>query len=193
MDPQSPLAEALKFQARSNAAARRELAKSRSDGNGNFDGDASGKYFVYALLLQEGKIYVGSTDNVYQRLYDHFNMTKSTAAWVRLHGPPSRVLEIVADAAPGDEDAVTEKYIAMFGLESVRGGRWHPVFSPPNCNTNDVRVSGRAFKSLSRAEIEDVVREIAALSAAVRAPENLAQPSLSLPLPPPPSASLMTQ
>lgn len=157
MDPRSSLAIALKAQARANAEARRELALEKS-------GDAEKKFFVYALLLQDSKVYVGATDNVYQRLYDHFNVTKSTAAWVRMHGPPARVLEIVADAEPGDEDAVTTKYIAMFGIENVRGGRWHAIFSPPPCDVRDVRVSGRAFRSLSRAEIDDVVREITALS-----------------------------
>jgi predicted GIY-YIG superfamily endonuclease len=171
MDPQSSLAVALKSQARSNAIAKKELAASKTE-------ERDCKFFVYVLLLQEGRIYVGATDNVYQRLYDHYNMTRSTAAFVRMYGPPTRVLEIVADASPGDEDAITAKYIAMFGNDSVRGGKWHSIFSPPPCDTRDVRVSDRAFRSLSRAEIDDVTREIAALSAIEVRPN------------PPPTASL---
>jgi predicted GIY-YIG superfamily endonuclease len=172
MDPQSPLAIALKSQARSNASARKELAATKTS-------DRECKFFVYVLLLQEGRIYVGATDNVYQRLYDHFNVTRSTAAFVRMYGPPTRVLEIVADAAPGDEDAITAKYIAMFGIDSVRGGKWHSIFSPPACDTRDVRASDRAFHSLSRAEIDDVMREIAAISA-IEAKSNLPPPTASL-------------
>lgn len=179
MDPQSELSIALKRQVRANAEARRALAVERGENK------EKGKFFVYVLLLQEGKIYVGSTDNVYQRLYDHFEMTQSTAAWVRLHGPPQRVIEIVADAAPGDEDAITARYIAMFGQDSVRGGKWHAIFSPPPCDTRDVRAGERAFRSLSRSEIDDVVREITSLATAAA---RHAQTQL-----PPPEESYMLQ
>ena len=65
------------------------------------------RYFTYVLLLENGgkndKIYVGDTDNIYTRLMTHIEMSPSSAAWVKMHGPVKRVLEITHDAQPGAE------------------------------------------------------------------------------------------
>lgn len=147
------LAAVLKAQARANALAARALAAARTD--------PESKYFVYALLLQDGRIYVGQTDNIYQRLLDHFAMTKFAAQWVRLHGPPVRVLEILVDVDKDAENYLTLSYIAKFGADSVRGGSWHSVFTrEPACVAQFT--PHKLYKALSREQIEDVQAEVRA-------------------------------
>ncbi|ABU43692.1 GIY-YIG catalytic domain-containing endonuclease [Paramecium bursaria Chlorella virus NY2B] len=80
------------------------------------------RYFTYALLLQNNKIYVGDTSNIYSRLMSHFEMSESSAKWVKLHGPVKRILEITYDAPPGAEQERTLEYADIFGYENVRGG-----------------------------------------------------------------------
>lgn len=152
MDPQSSLAAALRDQARANTLARVELAAHKTD--------AAAKYFVYVLLLNENRIYVGSTDNVYQRLTDHFAMTRSASCWVRLHGPPVRILEILADADAGAENRKTVEYISRFGADLVRGGRWCGVFGMETPQCAQTFRPDRLYSSLSREEIDGVEREV---------------------------------
>ena len=63
----------------------------------------SARYFTYVLLLQQGKIYVGSTDNIYTRLADHFSGSPSSALWVKEYGPVVRVVEICKNCRAEDE------------------------------------------------------------------------------------------
>ena len=151
MDHRSEVAVALRAQARANVLAKTALEAAKTHG--------SDKYFVYALLLNEGKIYVGQTDNVYQRLLDHFTMSRSTSAWVRMHGPPVRILEVVVDADACAENYMTLDYISRFGADNVRGGVWNAVF----CNAPPIAANFRpdkVYDRLSRAEIDAVFAEI---------------------------------
>ena len=152
MDPVGPLAGMLRDQARANTIARLELKRSKSD--------PSAKYFVYVLLLSEGRIYVGSTDNIYDRLTSHFGMTSSAAAWVKLHGPPVRVLEVIADADSGAENRKTIEYMARWGSELVRGGKWHGVFGTETPSCADSYRPDRLYRSLSRSEIDAIEQEV---------------------------------
>lgn len=153
MDPSSELSVALKAQTRANVSARKALEGARGDPG------KTCRYFVYALLLQDAKIYVGETDNIFMRLLDHFSMSRSTAQWVRMNGPPVRILEIIVDADPGAENYTTLSYISKFGADAVRGGAWHGVFATPPASVSDFREK-KVYKYLSRAEIDDVEREI---------------------------------
>jgi len=80
------------------------------------------RYFTYVLLLQHGKIYVGSTDNIYIRLMDHFMCSSMSAAWVREYGPPERIVEIIVGGLPDTESYVYCMYAERFGYTNVRGG-----------------------------------------------------------------------
>lgn len=153
MNPVSELSVSLKAQTRANIAAKKALENAREDPG------KTCRYFVYALLLQDAKIYVGETDNIYQRLCDHFAMTRSTSQWVRMNGPPIRILEIIVDADQGAENYLTLSYISKFGADAVRGGAWHGIFAtPPSC-ASEFRAQ-KVYSCLSRAEIDDVEREI---------------------------------
>ena len=74
---------------------------------------------------------------------------------------PSGLLEIVADADQGAENYMALSYISKFGADAVRGGAWHGVFATPPSSVADFREK-KVYKYLSRAEIDDVEREIRA-------------------------------
>lgn len=76
---------------------------------------------VYVLRLENGKYYVGKTDNVINRLEDH--VSDNGSAWTRTH-KPLEVVEVIENASVYTEDAVTKKYMNQFGTENVRGGSY---------------------------------------------------------------------
>lgn len=119
------------------------------------------RYFTYVLLLQDGKIYVGSTDNVYTRLYDHFSGAETSANWVKEHGPPIRVIEIIEQSAPEDEHYKFCEYATKFGFENVRGGPYCRVVQSrePPCLRNFV-YSTRPFQYISRDDINTIVTRV---------------------------------
>lgn len=73
--------------------------------------DPGARYYTYVLLLNENKMYVGSTDNIYRRLLDHCQMGKSSSVWVREHGPVRRVVEISRNCGRDDEAYKTFEYM----------------------------------------------------------------------------------
>jgi hypothetical protein len=112
------------------------------------------RYFTYVLLLQHGKIYVGSTDNIYTRLLDHFTCSPSSAVWVREYGPPERIVEIVVEGPPDTEQYIYCLYADRFGYHNVRGGGVCKLMlnHEPLVVKNFVP-DGRRFKNLGRDEI----------------------------------------
>ena len=58
---------------------------------------------------------------------DHSLQSPQSAKWVKLHGPPERLLELVEDCQSGDENSLTLAWMARFGWERVRGGSWCAV------------------------------------------------------------------
>ena len=122
------------------------------------------RYFTYVLLLQQGKLYVGSTDNVYARLADHFACNRSSALWVREYGPPVRVVEIIRNSPPGTESYKYCEYADKFGYENVRGGGWcRLVQRREPASVRNFTYRQTEFDHLSRSEIEDVVDKVTKL------------------------------
>ena len=127
---------------------------------------SAARYFVYVLLLPEGKIYVGSTDNIYTRLVDHFTCSPSSSLWVREYGPPVRVVEISKNCRPEDEQYKFTEYADKFGFEQVRGGgccRLLVSHEPPSVKNFSRRPDGE-FEYLTRAEIDDIMHKVRALT-----------------------------
>jgi len=75
--------------------------------------------FIYALQLQQGKYYIGKTDNPSFRLDSHFNSNGSV--WTSLY-KPIKVLEVIPNCDSYDEDKYTMKYMDKYGINNVRGG-----------------------------------------------------------------------
>ncbi|MGY5957106.1 GIY-YIG nuclease family protein [Kosakonia sp. BK9b] len=84
------------------------------------------KYYLYALELEDGCYYVGSTTFVDRRFAQH--MAGKGAEWTRLHRPV-RVLETVPVMVDNTSQLVwleTEKtldYMKQYGHARVRGGK----------------------------------------------------------------------
>lgn len=151
--------------ARTSVQLRRTLAKRKRD--------PSARYFTYTLLLRDGNVYVGSTDNVYVRLLDHYLMTSSSSVWVREHGPVQRVLEIVEDSTADDEKYKTLEYMSTFGWERVRGAGWCRSQMRAAPAALDAFARDRAdFAYMSRPRISDVVTEVTRLAATLRADDT---------------------
>lgn len=105
---------------------RKRLKSIKTDPDSKF-------FFVYVLLLQDECVYVGATNSLYMRFYEHLHETELSSNWVKYHGPVIRVLEVVKNAQKGDEEYKTLEYMQLFGWESVRGAHWCKVElkSPP--------------------------------------------------------------
>ncbi|XXQ32814.1 CCHC-type domain-containing protein [Plasmodiophora brassicae] len=80
---------------------------------------------VYVLRCESDKYYVGrTTRNVWRRCQLHAKGRGSE--WTRLFCPV-QVIEITERADPADETSTTLKYMEMYGICNVRGGRWPEV------------------------------------------------------------------
>ena len=121
--------------------------------------ETTGRYYTYALLLQDECIYVGSSNNIYIRLMEHIYDQTMSSNWVREHGPVIRVLEIIRNSTPEDETYKTLEYMTMFGWQSVRGASWCKVDlrHPPQALHTFQRTRAD-FEYLTRKEIDDVLR-----------------------------------
>lgn len=139
-------------------AIRREYARVKSD--------PEARYFTYVLQLQDGKFYVGNTDNIYQRLMDHLHMTPSSAQWVRHHGPVERVVEVCRHSAKADELYKTLQYMDMFGWENVRGSSYCKIqmAAPPEPLKTFSRTRDSELHYLTRQEIAGIMQAIADLT-----------------------------
>jgi len=75
--------------------------------------------FIYILELEQGKYYVGKTNNPHFRLESHFNSNGSE--WTKKY-KPIRVLELKSNCDDYDEDKITRQYMDKYGINNVRGG-----------------------------------------------------------------------
>jgi hypothetical protein len=75
--------------------------------------------YVYTLLLEQNKYYVGKTDNPRFRIESHFDASGS--AWTKKY-PPLKLLELIPDCDHFDEDKYTKVYMNKYGINNVRGG-----------------------------------------------------------------------
>jgi len=77
--------------------------------------------FVYVLLLQNNKYYIGKTSNPNFRLAQHFNFNGS--AWTKKY-KPIRLVKLIPNCDKYDEDKYTKKYMGKYGINNVRGGAY---------------------------------------------------------------------
>jgi hypothetical protein len=77
---------------------------------------------LYVLALEEGKYYVGTTrKTAQQRMSEHLN--GGGTAWTERYKPVKIILE-EAPYRPYSEDATTLLWMAVFGVDAVRGGQY---------------------------------------------------------------------
>ena len=76
---------------------------------------------VYVLRLEGGKFYVGKSEDVQKRFQEHRDGHGSE--WTRLH-KPIKMEAIHPNVSAFEEDMKTKEYMAMYGVENVRGGSY---------------------------------------------------------------------
>lgn len=80
---------------------------------------------IYILKLTHNKYYIGKTNNLEKRIYQHFSNKGSQ--WTKRHAP-LRVLKVIPDCQPEDEDKYTLIYMRRFGIRNVRGGSFSEIY-----------------------------------------------------------------
>ena len=79
---------------------------------------------IYVLRLEEGKYYIGKSDNVAYRYQQHLNGNGS--AWTRKYKPIS-LEKTIKSVSPFEEDKITKEYMSKYGIDKVRGGSYVEV------------------------------------------------------------------
>jgi predicted GIY-YIG superfamily endonuclease len=99
---------------------------------------------IYTLKLENGKFYIGKTDDPKSRIKAH--MKSYGSAWTRMY-KPVKVIEVTADCDNFDEDKYTLKYMKKYGIDNVRGGSFcEPELSDENLVTIDRMINGASDK-----------------------------------------------
>lgn len=83
---------------------------------------------VYVLELVEGKYYVGTSKNVLLRYQQHVS-GNGGAVWTKKY-PPIRIVEVLEKVDEFEENNMTKKYMATFGIDNVRGGAYCTIVLP---------------------------------------------------------------
>ncbi len=76
---------------------------------------------VYVLKLEQGKYYVGKTNNFASRLESHKNGTG--CEWTKRYKYVDTV-EVLPNCDSFDEDKYTAMYMEKYGIDNVRGGQY---------------------------------------------------------------------
>jgi hypothetical protein len=117
---------------------------------------------VYVLHLQQGKYYVGRTNDLATRFMKH--KYGDGAQWTKMYAPLA-IVDVIPDA-PFVELMYTLMYMQRFGIENVRGGPW--------CNTS-------AFSNSQLKCIEDILEsEVFARNPVQGTPHDESSPSMDL-------------
>jgi len=82
---------------------------------------------IYVLKLVRGKYYVGLTRRNIDRVLDHLD--GDGASWTRKYPPVQKnpVVSFQEGLKESDEDRITLKTMAKYGVRNVRGGQWYRV------------------------------------------------------------------
>jgi hypothetical protein len=75
--------------------------------------------YIYALQLEQGKYYIGKTNNPQFRIESHFKSNGSE--WTKKYNP-LKVIELIPNCNDYDEDKYTRIYMDKYGIDNVRGG-----------------------------------------------------------------------
>jgi hypothetical protein len=113
-----------------------EFNPDRSDLETRYGGESRGPPFyfdvesgVYVLECENGKYYVGMSNNLENRVTRHF--MGDGAMWTEIHTPVCVDAVITANGCRKKynsvrvaEDKITINYMKTYGTENVRGGSW---------------------------------------------------------------------
>lgn len=106
----------------------RKFDEKEFDLNDVGDWSLNGTPYIYCLMLEDGKYYVGKTRYLANRLFRHFGY--GGAKWTQKHQPIAIIFlqsfdkEISKEELSEIENMYTLFYMKEFGRENVRGGLW---------------------------------------------------------------------
>jgi predicted GIY-YIG superfamily endonuclease len=82
-------------------------------------------FFVYVLELEHNKWYVGKTFDLMARFDSHRQIegTSKGATWTAFH-KPLKAVRVIETTSLFDEDKYTKQYMALYGIDNVRGGSY---------------------------------------------------------------------
>lgn len=105
-----------------------------------------GEWTIYALELTDGCYYVGSTHrrDVGIRVEEH--LTQKGALWTIAH-PFVRLCEVVNSTDMMEENTMTLRYMARYGIDRVRGG----IYVSPTLSTRVIMDITAALHALETA------------------------------------------
>ena len=83
--------------------------------------------FLYTLLLESDKYYVGTTDNVWNRLISH--SAGNGASWVTKYKIVN-VISVTSNKTRLDEDMEVKRLMIQHGIDNVRGGTYSQIVLP---------------------------------------------------------------
>ena len=75
--------------------------------------------YIYILLLEQDKYYIGKTNQPSVRLKNHFQSTGSS--WTKKYMPID-IITVIPNCDDYDEDKYTIQYMKKYGINNVRGG-----------------------------------------------------------------------
>jgi predicted GIY-YIG superfamily endonuclease len=81
-------------------------------------------FYIYILLLESNKYYIGKTKKPKFRIDKHFK--SNTTAWTSKY-KPIKLVEIIHLEDSFDEDKYTLRYMKQYGISNVRGGSFSQV------------------------------------------------------------------
>jgi|688.fasta_scaffold165173_2 hypothetical protein len=76
---------------------------------------------IYILELKDNCFYVGKSNDPEKRFIDH--LEGNGATWTIIHEPIC-ILKIIENASDFDEDRYVKEFMAMYGIDKVRGGSY---------------------------------------------------------------------
>lgn len=76
---------------------------------------------IYILLCENNKYYIGKSKDVIMRYQQHLDGEGSS--WTKVH-KPLKIIKIIENVSPFDEDKYTKEYMAKYGIDNVRGGSY---------------------------------------------------------------------
>jgi cellular nucleic acid-binding protein len=79
---------------------------------------------IYVLLLEEGKYYIGRSNDVFKRCIEHFE--GSGSCWTKKY-KPLKLQKTIENVSPFEEDKMTKEYMLKYGIENVRGGTYTQI------------------------------------------------------------------
>lgn len=74
-------------------------------------------YYIYVLVLEHGKYFIGRTNDIMRRFHDH--SMGIAGEWTKTHKPQG-VERIIENAGRVDLIEIYKEYAEAFGIDNVR-------------------------------------------------------------------------